>query len=56
MTSENQEKLKQVTKNVIYDNKGGASLYMNEKAPRQLLVNESVLRRNQQYRQTSAAI
>ena len=56
MTQTNVEKLKHVTNNIIIDKKGAARVYLHEQAPRQLLVNESVLRRNKFYKQNSAAI
>ena len=50
MTTNNVENLRQVKKNIIIAKNSGANFFIHEKAPRQLLVNESVLRRNQMYR------
>ena len=55
MTNENVQRLKQAT-SMALDSRQSASLYPHERAPRQLLVNESVLRRNQFYRQQSAVV
>ena len=46
MTNQNAQKLQ----NIIIDKAGQASVFIHERAPRQLLVNQSVLRRNQMYR------
>ena len=51
MTAGNLNKLMQITRNLRTDNNGvEVNLLLRERPPRQLLVNESVLKKNQMYR------
>ena len=50
MTNTNANKLKQITQNLMLNNDGVKTLIL-ERPSRQLLVNESVLKKNQMYKQ-----